>query len=196
MIIKRSIDLLLALVMVIPALAICFVAAALHAVMEKGNPIFIQSRLGKKEKLFKIYKLRTMNVGTVNAATHTVSASEVTTLGRMLRRTKIDELPQLINVIRGDMSFIGPRPCLPTQHELVSARRASRIFEVLPGISGLAQTLGVDMSQPMELTEIDADYISRQSVLLDLKLMAKTVMGSGSGDRTNQNNDNSRSLNK
>jgi O-antigen biosynthesis protein WbqP len=146
-----------------------------------GSAIFAQVRVGKQGRLFTCYKLRTMYSGTQNVPTHQVGASSVTPLGKQLRRFKIDELPQLLNVVIGDMSLVGPRPCLPSQTDLVEARRKLGVLEVLPGITGLAQVSGVDMSDALRLAEIDAQYVRTRSFLGDFKLIFATLRGQGVG---------------
>jgi O-antigen biosynthesis protein WbqP len=110
-----------------------------------------------------------------------VQASAVTALGEHLRRFKIDELPQLYNVLAGDMSLVGPRPCLPSQTDLVAARRQLGVFEVRPGITGLAQVNGIDMSDANRLAEIDAQYVRTQSLMGDFRLIMATLRGQGVG---------------
>ena len=148
-----------------------------------GPGIFAQERVGRHGFVFTCYKFRTMAVGTVQAGTHEVSGSSVTPLGARLRRLKIDELPQLWNVLMGDMSLIGPRPCLPSQEELVKRRSDAGVLDVRPGISGLAQVNGIDMSNPEQLVEWDARYIALRGLILDIKLILQTVRGGGRGDR-------------
>jgi O-antigen biosynthesis protein WbqP len=122
-----------------------------------------------------------MYSGTANLPTHQVKASAVTSLGELLRRFKVDELPQLWNVLLGDMSLVGPRPCLPSQTELVEARKRLGVFAVRPGITGLAQVSGVDMSDANRLAEIDAQYVRTQSFVGDLRLVWATLRGQGVG---------------
>ena len=148
-----------------------------------GPAIFAQARVGRHGRIFTCYKFRTMAVGTVQAGTHEVSGSAVTPLGTRLRRWKIDELPQLWNVLRGDMGLIGPRPCLPAQEELVRRRTEAGVLAVRPGISGLAQVAGIDMRDPARLVEWDARYIAIRGLILDLKLILQTARGGGRGDR-------------
>lgn len=148
-----------------------------------GPGIFAQERVGRHGRVFTCYKFRTMAVGTVQAGTHEVSGTSVTPLGARLRRLKIDELPQLWNVLKGDMSLIGPRPCLPSQEELVKRRSDAGVLDVRPGISGLAQVNGIDMSNPEQLVEWDARYIALRGLILDIKLILQTIRGSGRGDR-------------
>ena len=148
-----------------------------------GPAIFAQARVGRHDRIFTCYKFRTMAVGTIQAGTHEVSGSAVTPLGTRLRHWKIDELPQLWNVLRGDMGLIGPRPCLPAQEELVRRRTEAGVLAVRPGISGLAQVAGIDMSDPARLVEWDARYIAIRGLILDLKLILQTARGGGRGDR-------------
>lgn len=131
-------------------------------------------------------KLRTMYVETQNAASHDVPASAVTRAGAFLRRTKLDELPQLYNVLRGDLSLVGPRPCLPSQTVLVDLREAAGVLEVRPGITGLAQIRGVDMSDPARLTAVDREYVQNRSFLGDVRILLATLTGKGQGDRVRQ----------
>lgn len=161
-----------------PILLIIIVAIRLQS---PGKAIFAQVRVGENGHPFTCYKLRTMYSGTANLPTHQVGASAVTPLGEHLRRFKIDELPQLWNVLIGDMSLVGPRPCLPSQIELVDARRRLGVLEVRPGITGLAQVSGVDMSDANRLAEIDARYVRTQSLFGDFRLIWATLRGQGVG---------------
>ena len=161
-----------------PVLLIVIVAIRLQS---PGKAIFAQLRVGANGRLFTCYKLRTMYSGTVDLPTHKVAASAITPLGEYLRRFKIDELPQLWNVLIGDMSLVGPRPCLPSQTELVEARRRLGVLDVRPGITGLAQVNGIDMSDANRLAEIDARYVRTQSLFEDFKLIWATLRGRGIG---------------
>ncbi len=149
-----------------------------------GPGIFAQPRIGRHGAPFICYKFRTMAVGTAQAGTHEVSADAVTKIGHFLRATKLDELPQVLNILRGELSLIGPRPCLPVQTDLIAARNARGVLQIRPGISGLAQIEGIDMSDPEVLAKRDADYIALQSLVLDLKITLATATGSGQGDKT------------
>ena len=143
--------------------------------IEDGFPLFFrQDRLGFDKKVFKIYKIRTMYNDTPSMGTHDVSDSNYLKTGHILRKLKIDELPQVINFIKGDINLIGPRPGLPNQKELTRCRNKNKIFKIVPGISGLAQVLGYDMSNPSLLAKIDKLYIERKSVKLDLIIFIAT----------------------
>jgi O-antigen biosynthesis protein WbqP len=178
---KRVLDISASALFLLFGWPILLIIIALIRLQSPGPAIFTQIRVGKGGRPFTCYKLRTMYYGTANLPTHEVTASSVTPLGEHLRRFKIDELPQLCNVLAGDMSLVGPRPCLPTQTELVEARRQLGVFEVRPGITGLAQVNGVDMSDANRLAEIDAQYVRTQSFLGDFKLIWATLRGRGVG---------------
>lgn len=154
--------------------------------LENRSPIFRQVRLGRYRQPFTLVKFRTMRLDTDNVPTHMVSASSVTPLGRFLRRTKLDELPQLWNVLLGDMSLVGPRPGLPSQTALSEARARAGVFEARPGITGLAQLRGIDMSTPDALAEVDARMLSELTVARYVKLIFATVLGGGGGDRVRE----------
>lgn len=178
---KRMIDLVAALI-ALPGVAVLGVLiCGLIRLESAGKALFRQERVGRYEEPFTIVKFRTMHRGTGNRPTHDVGQSDVTRVGALLRRTKLDELPQLWNVLRGDMSLVGPRPCLPTQTELIERRREAGVFEMRPGITGPAQIAGIDMSTPGQLASADAAYAP--AILTDLRLILATVIGQGSGDR-------------
>ena len=149
---------------------------------DTGQPIFLQERVGRNKDLFTLLKFRTMATNTPSVATHLASTHAITPLGRFLRRVKVDELPQLWNVLRGDMSLVGPRPGLPNQLDLTAAREKLGVFKVRPGITGLAQISGVDMSTPEFLAQIDAEMITEMSVRNYFKYIFLTFIGRGSGD--------------
>lgn len=124
-----------------------------------------------------------MPPNTQSVATHLVGATSVTKLGAFLRKTKIDELPQLINVLKGEMSLVGPRPCLFNQTQLIEAREQRDVFSVLPGITGLAQVNEVDMSTPELLAELDQKMIQTMNIRNYFLYIIQTALGKGSGDR-------------
>ena len=148
----------------------------------RANPLYSQVRIGRAKRPFVMYKLRTMRPGTPDGASHEIGSSRITPVGSIVRRSKVDELPQLINVLLGQMSIVGPRPCLPSQHELVAAREALGVFAVRPGITGPAQLAGIDMSDPERLAHADAGYLSQCSLWGDFLIVLRTFTGSGSGD--------------
>ncbi|WP_345876331.1 MULTISPECIES: sugar transferase [Shewanella] len=149
---------------------------------DTGSPIFVQTRVGKKQNPFKLIKFRTMSVETKSVASHLASNASITKLGMFLRKTKIDELPQLINVLKGEMSLVGPRPNLFNQEELIKERDALGVYDVLPGITGLAQVQNIDMSTPKLLAETDKKMIDTLNIKNYFKYILMTVTGSGSGD--------------
>ncbi|MEP3427977.1 MAG: hybrid nucleoside-diphosphate sugar epimerase/sugar transferase [Hyphomicrobiales bacterium] len=150
----------------------------------EGPGIFAQERVGENGKIFTCYKFRSMGKDTRQAGTHEVSESAVTPIGSFIRKTKIDELPQVWNILKGELSLVGPRPCLPVQEKLVAERNKRGVLDVLPGITGLAQIQGIDMSDPVRLARKDAEYIARRGLILDLKIILATFTGKGQGDRT------------
>ena len=153
---------------------------------ENKSPLFFQKRVGKNMNQFTLIKFRTMAKGTKSCATHLVENSKITKLGKLLRKTKLDELPQLLNVIKGDMSLVGPRPCLPSQFELIDIRKTYNIYDYLPGITGLAQIKGIDMSNPTLLSQIDSKMMKNLNLYKYFYYLINTFLGSGFGDRVNK----------
>lgn len=149
---------------------------------DTGSPIFVQIRVGKEKRPFKLIKFRTMSVDTQSVASHLASTSSITKLGTILRKTKIDELPQLINVLKGEMSLVGPRPNLFNQEELIKERDALGVYEVLPGITGLAQVQNIDMSTPELLAKTDRQMIDTLTLTSYFRYIIMTATGSGAGD--------------
>ncbi|MDD7805852.1 MAG: sugar transferase [Endozoicomonas sp. (ex Botrylloides leachii)] len=160
-----------------------FVVLTLIGLFDTGSPIFRQERVGRDKRPFTLVKFRTMKIDTASVASHLASSSSITHFGHFLRRTKLDELPQLWNVLKGEMSFVGPRPGLFNQKELTEARERYGIFEVRPGITGLSQINKIDMSTPELLAESDARMIAEMSASNYFKYIFQTVAGKGSGDR-------------
>jgi O-antigen biosynthesis protein WbqP len=181
---KRLFDLLLALLIAMPAGLLIAMLAVIIRSETPGPALFMQTRIGRNGVHFTCIKLRTMYAGTPASPTHEASAAAVTRVGRFLRAAKLDELPQLWNIVRGEMSFVGPRPCLPAQTELIETRRRLGVLALVPGISGVSQIRGIDMSNPQLLAETDATYLRTQSIAEDIRIMVLTFMGSGRGDRT------------
>ena len=150
---------------------------------ETRSPLFRQERVGRHHEAFMLVKFRTMRQDTASVATHLADASAITPFGRFLRRTKLDELPQLWNVLTGEMSLVGPRPCLFNQEELIKERAERNVFDVRPGITGLAQVNDIDMSTPRLLAETDASMINELTMGQYFSYIFQTVLGKGRGDR-------------
>ena len=150
---------------------------------DTGSPLFVQERVGRGKRPFKLVKFRTMSKDTASVASHLASNASITKLGGFLRRTKLDELPQLWNVLMGDMSLVGPRPNLFNQEELIKERDNLGVYNVRPGITGLAQVNAIDMSTPALLAKTDREMIDRLTVSSYFKYILATVSGKGSGDR-------------
>ena len=150
---------------------------------DTGSPIFRQDRMGKDKQPFRLMKFRSMHVNAPSIATHLTSASYITPFGSFLRKSKLDELPQLWNVFVGDMSLVGPRPNLFNQEVLIHERDSRRVYSVRPGITGLAQINKIDMSTPQLLAETDAKMIQELNTLVYFKYIFLTVFGKGFGDR-------------
>ena len=163
------------LIFLAPLLLIAFILSLIST----GAPIFTQERIGRNEKIFRLYKYRTMHINTDSLPTHLINPSQITYLGKVIRKTKIDELPQLWNVLIGDMSFVGPRPGLPSQKELVQARKKLGVYKVKPGITGLSQLRNIDMSTPNELARSDFEMNSTFSLGNYFKYITYTVLGRG-----------------
>jgi lipopolysaccharide/colanic/teichoic acid biosynthesis glycosyltransferase len=154
--------------------------------LDTRSPVLRQQRVGRYQKPFVLVKFRTMRPDTAHVASHLADASAVTPLGQFLRRTKLDELPQLWNVLKGEMSLVGPRPCLFNQSELIEERALRGVFAVRPGITGLAQINGIDMSTPRLLAETDARMLKGLGLATYFTYIIKTVTGEGRGDRIRQ----------
>lgn len=170
---------LVGLVVGFPVLVILFVVG----LFDTGSPLFRQERVGRHGRPFVLVKFRTMRVDTASVASHLASSASITRFGHFLRRTKLDELPQLWNVLKGEMSLVGPRPCLFNQEELIEERRTRGVLDARPGITGLAQVKEIDMSTPVLLAETDARMLASLSVGDYFKYIFMTVAGRGSGDR-------------
>lgn len=171
---KRAFDLAIGAVMLAATSPIVLVAMLAIRATSPGPAIFSQIRVGRDGALFSCRKLRTMRRDTPSLPTHEAPANSVTVVGKVLRATKIDELPQLWNVLRGEMSLVGPRPCLPTQTELIERRKRLGVLAAPPGITGLAQIKGIDMSDPRSCAETDAAYVRAASIGLDLRILLGT----------------------
>lgn len=180
--VTRSLDVLfglIGLVLLSPVFALIYFIG----LFDTGSPLFMQQRVGRGQKPFTLVKFRTMKVDTAHVASHLASRSSITPLGAFLRRTKLDELPQLWNVLKGEMSLVGPRPCLFSQQELIDEREQRAVFCVRPGITGLAQINEIDMSTPKLLAETDAEMIANLTLRSYFAFLFHTVIGKGAGDR-------------
>ena len=159
------------LILLSPILILIFVIG----LFENGSPLFIQKRVGCNLKSFSLIKFRTMPVGVRSAGTHLLKDIKLTSFGNFLRRTKLDEIPQLLNVLFGDMSLVGPRPCLFNQKKLISERKKRRVFKVRPGITGLAPINDIDMKTPTLLAKTDQKMIKNMSLYNYFYYIFKTI---------------------
>ena len=181
MVLQRPLDIVFSATGLVAASPLLIGAIAI-GYLDTGSPLFIQERVGKDQKPFKLIKFRTMKVSTESVASHLVDKTSITKLGKVLRKTKLDELPQLINVLKGEMSLVGPRPNLFNQKELIAARDKMGVYEVLPGITGLAQLSGIDMSTPERLAKKDKEMIDNLNLKNYFSYILSTALGKGSGD--------------
>ena len=174
---KRAFDFTVSLMLIIILFPL-FLLISLIVLIDAGSPvIFRQYRVGKDNKLFYIFKFRTMRRGVKNVATANLKNSEklITRSGRFLRKTSLDELPQLVNVLLGDMSFVGPRPLIPEEKEIRALRKKYNVYSVRPGITGWAQINGRDNLTDEEKALFDKEYIDKQSIGFDIKILFRTV---------------------
>jgi O-antigen biosynthesis protein WbqP len=178
----RTLDILFSLsgiIMGLPVMLLIYVIGF----FDSRSPIFFQQRVGRHQKPFILIKFRTMAINTESVGSHLVDTNVITKFGGFLRKTKLDELPQLFNVLLGHMSLVGPRPCLPNQIELISERKKRGVFYIRPGITGLAQINDVDMSTPRKLARYDQLMIDTMNISTYLKTIIATGLGRGHGDR-------------
>lgn len=172
---------LLGLILLLPLILVIY----LIGYFDTGSPIFRQLRIGKNQKMFPLYKFRSMKLTTESVATHLVNPNSITKFGAFLRKSKLDELPQLFNVLVGHMSLVGPRPNLPNQEVLLIERSNAKVYSVRPGITGLAQIKKIDMSTPKLLAQTDQQMIANLNILTYFKYIFVTLTGKGFGDRVN-----------
>ncbi|MCC4775177.1 sugar transferase [Vibrio cyclitrophicus] len=159
-----------------------FFVVTIVGIFDTGSPIFVQVRVGRNKRPFKLIKFRTMSVETKSVASHLATNASITKFGYFLRKTKVDELPQLLNVLKGEMSLVGPRPNLFNQEDLIKERDAQCVYDVLPGITGLAQIQNIDMSTPELLAKVDKEMIESLTLKDYFRYILMTATGSGSGD--------------
>ena len=162
---------LIGLIFLLPLLIFVF----FFGLFDTGSPLFIQKRVGYNRKSFLLIKFRTMPVGVRSVGTHLIKNIKLSSFGSFLRKTKIDETLQLINVLIGDMSLVGPRPCLYNQKKLISERKKRGVFRVRPGITGFAQINGIDMKTPTLLSKADQKMIKNMSIYNYFYYIFKTI---------------------
>ena len=150
---------------------------------DTGSPFFIQQRLGKDKRIFNLYKFRTMKLNTLSLPTHLINKDHITNYGKIVRKLKFDELPQLFNVLKGEMSLVGPRPNLINQQELIFERSKLEVYNFLPGITGISQINNISMENPRLLAESDAKMIKNFNFTLYLNCILRTFFGAGYGDQ-------------
>ncbi len=178
----RIFDILFSLIGILMLCPIMFVIL-LIGLFDTGSPIFRQERVGKNKKPFHLMKFRSMHLNASSVATHLTDTSSITKFGSFLRKSKLDELPQLCNVLFGDMSLVGPRPNLFNQDDLIEKRDLRGVYKVRPGITGLAQINKIDMSTPQLLADTDSKMIHEFNTLAYFKYIFLTIFGKGFGDR-------------
>lgn len=178
----RAVDFSLALVGLVVAFPVLMILAAI-GLFDTGSPVFRQVRIGRYQEPFTLVKFRTMELNTASVASHLVGSASITRFGQFLRKSKLDELPQLWNVLKGEMSLVGPRPGLFNQIELTNERARRGVFDVRPGITGLAQVSQIDMSTPALLAETDQKMIQSLTLGSYFKYILMTLAGKGAGDR-------------
>jgi len=174
---KRCVDIICSSIFLTITSPIMLLVFLLIKLDGQGSVFFVQTRIGKRVTPFKIYKFRTMLTTTPNMPTSLLRNSDkyITKLGRVLRKTSIDEFPQVFNVLKGDMSFVGPRPVIESEHELIKKRIEAGIYTLLPGLTGLAQINGRDKITVDEKVKYDKDYLNNISPWLDIKIMFYTI---------------------
>lgn len=174
---KRFFDIICSLLAIIVLSPVMLITALIIAATDGLPVVFKQQRVGLGNKNFTIRKFRSMKVGTKNVATKDFgdSDSHITPFGKFMRKTSLDELPQLINILEGTMSFVGPRPLIPEETEIREMRAAKNVYSVRPGVTGLAQVNGRDLMSEEEKVNWDAQYVENRSFLGDIKILFKTV---------------------
>ena len=173
---KRLFDLFFASLFLLLSLPFCLFAIVAIKLSSEGPILFVSQRCGKDGVLFNFLKFRTMNVGAPLLASHAIDAPQyLTRIGKFLRKTSLDEIPQLWNVIRGEMSLVGPRPVIPAEVDLVEARKALGVDKILPGITGWAQINGRDLVSVEHKAKLDYEYMQKRSWHFDLKIIWLTI---------------------
>jgi O-antigen biosynthesis protein WbqP len=175
---KRTFDLFLSLTLLLILLLPILIISFLIKFTSDGPALFWSNRIGKNNKHFKMLKFRTMNIDAPIIATHLLSnpSQYLTPLGSFLRRTSLDEIPQLWNILKGDMSFVGPRPALFNQYDLIKLRKDKRIHTIRPGLTGWAQINGRDDLSIVKKVNLDQEYLRKKSFVFDFKILVITFM--------------------
>ena len=175
---KRLLDLLLALVATLLLIVPVVVVAIMVKLTSAGPALYWSDRVGRHNKIFKMPKFRSMQIGTPAVATHLLKDPNayLTPVGSFLRKSSLDELPQLWSILVGDMSFVGPRPALFNQDDLVAQRTELGVHELVPGLTGWAQVNGRDELPIPEKAKLDAEYLQRQSLLFDIRILWLTFV--------------------
>ena len=172
--IKRIIDVVLSSVSLIILSPIFLIIMALIKLFDPGPIFFTQKRIGKSGDIFKFYKFRSMRVGTKEISSCKINNLDISFIGKLIRRTNLDELPQLFNIIKGDMSLVGPRPSLLSQVELIGLRKSNNSLSCLPGLTGLAQVNSYDAMSYQKKAYYDGLYYKKISFILDIVIILKT----------------------
>ena len=174
---KRIFDLFLGIAILLLLAAPMLLIAIAIRLTSKGYALYWSDRVGKNNIVFRMPKFRSMRIGTITVATHLLGNPDdyLSPIGGFLRRSSLDELPQLFSVLKGDMSFVGPRPALFNQDDLIALRAEKGIDKLLPGVTGWAQVNGRDELSIFEKVALDEDYLNRQSFWFDLKILRMTV---------------------
>lgn len=175
---KRLFDLCLATIVGVPLLLPLLVVAILVCLTSPGPILYWSDRIGRRNRVFRMPKFRSMKIGTPAVATHLLADpdSHLTPIGSFLRRSSLDELPQLWSIFRGEMSFVGPRPALFNQHDLIQKRSEYGVDQLLPGLTGWAQVNGRDDLPIPEKVRLDTEYLERQSFMFDLYIIFLTAI--------------------
>ena len=175
---KRAFDLSLVLILIIPILTISIIVGILVKISSKGPCLYFSDRVSRNNKVFKMPKFRSMIIDTPSVATHLLDnpGNYLTPIGGFLRRSSLDELPQLFSVLKGDMSFVGPRPALYNQDDLIALRTKKGVDKLLPGITGWAQVNGRDELSIPDKVALDTEYLDRQSFWFDVKILCMTFL--------------------
>lgn len=174
-VLKRSIDIIGAVLLLVALSPFLIIIALLIKIHDGGPIIFKQKRIGQYGEEFLFLKFRSMPVNTPNVASTETQKLKITPIGKIIRRTNLDEIPQMINVLKGDMSVIGPRPCLPNQESLINLRKANSAIKLKPGLTGWAQVNAYDFMPESEKAQFDGEYYQKLSLWMDVKIVFRTL---------------------